>query len=558
MHLDTKQLKDFLIDSGVITRSGFSEIEGDIKKGRYKDSAEKVLVSLGKITEDDLRKAESYSFGIPFVELKGHKIDLSILSIIPEPISRKHNVIAFSRMNDSVEVAFLDVKDISSIEFLKDKGIKILPRLTDTESMRYALLQYQKHLKTEFGDFIQKNSLEEGEIIKVVEMLVKHALLQNSSDIHIECMEDKVVVRYRIAGVLHDAMILPKAAAANIVSKIRSLSNLKTTDMPQEGKLKTKIDGEELSLRVSITPTYFGEKTVMKFLKDNVGGYSFQSLGLFGENLEKVHEVISERNGMVLVAGPKGSGKTSTLYAMLESLNNPSISIGTIEDPIEYQMPRVNQMQVKEKAGLTFAHGLRSLVKQDSDVIMVGDIADSETASLSVSAALTGHFVLSAINANSALGAIQKLSQMKVEPFAAASAVKLVVSQRLVRRLSDSKQKYILSKSELGTLSKIVDMERVLKILKEENIVGQKDDWSKIHFFKPKSDNAHDAYSGKVAIHEVVRITPAIRELLVKGAGHKEIEAESKMEGNRSAIEDGMVKCAMGLTTVDEVLKSEF
>lgn len=582
MILESKQLKDFLIDTGLVTKTEYDDIENLIKKGELKDSAEKVLVSQGKISEDDLRRAQAYVSGIPFVDLRNQKIDFSVLSLIPEPLARKNNIVAFRKNIDSLEVAMLDINDLPAIEFIKKKvGLKILPRLTDSSSIKDAILQYQKSLKAEFGDIIQKDvqslksagTLEAGNesieeslkkiaedlpVIRIVETLLKHAALQNASDIHIECMENDVLVRYRIDGILHDAMILPKIAATSITARIKVLANLKLDEkrLPQDGRFNIDINGEKISFRVSIIPTYYGEKTVMRLLRENVGAYTLESMGFHGINLERIHEAIKQANGMILTTGPTGSGKTTTLYTILELLNSTGVNISTIEDPIEYQVGRINQTQVKPEIGFTFANGLRSLVRQDPDIIMVGEIRDNETASLAVNAALTGHVVLSTLHTNSAAGAIPRLIDMKIETFLIVSTINVVLAQRLIRKLTKEKEKYLLSKAELESLGKIVDLDRVLAALKEENMIGKDDDWNKIYFYKAKNTpDAKDGYSGRIGIHEILKMTPTIRELVMKGATSQEIEIQAKKEGMLSMLEDGIFKCVTGMTTIEEVLR---
>ena len=584
MILESKQLKDFLIDTGLVTKTEYDAIENLVKKGKTKDSPEKVLVSRGKISEDDLRRAQAYVLGIPFVDLRNQKIDLDILSLIPEPLARKNNIIAFRKNIDSLEVAMLDINDMSSIEFVKRKvGLRILPRLTDSGSIKSAILQYQKSLKAEFGDLIQKDlqSLKSFEnldgaekddgageslkkmaedlpVIRIVETLLKHAALQNASDVHIECMENDVLVRYRIDGILHDAMVLPKTAATSITARIKVLANLKLDEkrLPQDGRFNIDINGEKISFRVSIIPTYYGEKTVMRLLRENVGAYTLESMGFHGVNLERVHEAMRQATGMILTTGPTGSGKTTTLYTILELLNSADVNISTIEDPIEYQVARVNQTQVKPEIGFSFANGLRSLVRQDPDIIMVGEIRDNETASLAINAALTGHVVLSTLHTNSAAGAIPRLMDMKVETFLLVSTINVILGQRLVRKLTKFKEKYLLSKSELTSLAKIVDLDKVLKALKEENMVGKKDDWNNIYFYKAKeSPDSKDGYSGRLGIHEVLKMTQTIKDLVMKGATSEEIEIQAKKEGMLSMIEDGIFKCVTGMTTIEEVLR---
>ena len=584
MILESKQLKDFLVDTGLVTKTEYDAIESKIKKEKIKDSPEKFLVSEHRISEDDLRRAEAYVMGIPFVDLKNQKIDLSVLSLIPEPLARKNNIIAFRKNIDSLEVAMLDINNLSTIEFIKKKvGLRILPRLTDSASIKSAILQYQKSLKAEFGDLIQKdvqnlkspNSLlgvpkdesveetlkkmaEDLPVVRIVETLLKHAALQNASDIHIECLEDRLLIRYRIDGLLHDAMEIPKIAATSIIARIKVLSNLKLDEkrLPQDGRFNLDINGEMVSFRVSIIPTYFGEKAVLRLLRENVGSYSLESMGFHGVSLERIHEAMKQATGMMLTTGPTGSGKTTTLYTILELLNQHDVNISTIEDPIEYQVARINQTQVKPEIGFTFANGLRSLVRQDPDIIMVGEIRDNETASLAVNAALTGHVVLSTLHTNSAAGAIPRLMDMKVETFLLISTINVILGQRLVRKLTKNKEKYILSKSELASLGKIVDLDKILKTLKEENMVGEKDDWSTIYFYKAKqSIDLKDGYSGRIGIHEVLKMTPTIKDLVMKGATPTEIEIQAKKEGMLSMIEDGIFKCATGITTIEEVLR---
>ncbi len=584
MILESKQLKDFLMDTGLVTKTEYDDIEKLVKKDNLKDSPERVLISQGKISEDDLNRAQAYVLGIPFVDLKNQKIDLAVLSLIPEPLARKNNIIAFKKNEDSLEVAMLDIQNLSTIEFIKKKvGLKILPRLTDSTSMKGAILQYQKSLKAEFGDLMQKDvqnlkdsgSLEIGlkeevteeslkkmaedlPVVRIVETLLKHAAIQNASDIHIECMEDNVLVRYRIDGLLHDAMILPKIAATSITARIKVLSNLKLDEkrLPQDGRFNIDINDEKVSFRVSIIPTYFGEKTVMRLLRENVGSYSLESMGFHGVNLERIYEAMKQANGMILTTGPTGSGKTTTLYTILELLNSVDVNIATIEDPIEYQVARINQTQVKPEIGFTFANGLRSLVRQDPDIIMVGEIRDNETASLAVNASLTGHVVLSTLHTNSAAGAIPRLMDMKIETFLLVSTINIILAQRLIRKLTKDKERYILSKAELASLAKIVDLDRVLDALKLEKIVGSKDDWNSIYFYKVKATpEAKEGYAGRIGIHEILKMTPTIKDLVMKGSTSQEIEAQAKKEGMLSMIEDGIFKCVMGLTTIEEVLR---
>ncbi|MDP2705150.1 MAG: GspE/PulE family protein [Patescibacteria group bacterium] len=580
MHIEETQLKEFILDSDLISREDFES--ADKKASERKVSVGQLLVEEGKITDDDLRKIQAHILGIPFVDLKGEKINFDVLSLIPEPIARNHNIIPFRVADKTLEVAMLDTEDLAAIDFIKKKtGLKILPRLTDKESMKSALLQYQKSLKAEFGDIIQKEATSlkmiseqggEGDasesdlkklaedipVIRIVDTLLKHAIIQNASDIHIEPMEEQLLVRYRIDGLLHDAMVLPKNSAPSITARIKVLSNLKLDEkrLPQDGRFKIELNGENVSFRVSTLPTYFGEKTVMRVLRESVSGFTLEALGFHGEALESIHTAMNLTTGIILTTGPTGSGKTTTLYTMLDILNTPDVNISTIEDPIEYQMKRINQTQVKPEIGFTFSSGLRTLVRQDPDIIMVGEIRDGETASLAVNASLTGHLVLSTLHTNSAAGAIPRLVDMKVEPFLLVSVLNIVIAQRLIRKLSGAKEEYFLSKNEIKSLESSVDMEKVLGFLKKEKIVKEDVDWSQVPLYHPKkSADAPDGYAGRIGIYEVLRVTPPIKDLIIKGAPVQAIDDQAKKEGMMTMIEDGLFKSAQGLTTVEEVLR---
>jgi type IV pilus assembly protein PilB len=580
MYVEPTQLKKFIIDSGLVSRADIDVAEAEADK--TKKSLGDVLVIQGKIADDAMRRMQAYVLGIPFVDLKGKKIPFEVLSLIPEPVARTHNIIAFKKNNDSLEIAMLDVDNLSAIDFIKKKvDLRILPRLTDADSIKDAIIQYQKSLKAEFGDIIQKETValktiseetgseaseadlkkiaEDLPVVRIVDTLLKHAILQNASDIHIEPQETELLVRYRIDGLLREAMILPKSAEPSITARIKVLSNLKLDEkrLPQDGRFKIDLNNEKVSFRVSVLPTYYGEKTVMRLLRENVSGFTLEYLGFHGEGLERIHHATTLATGMILTTGPTGSGKTTTLYTILDILNTPDVNISTIEDPVEYQMKRINQTQVKPEIGFSFASGIRTLVRQDPDIIMVGEIRDNETASLAVNASLTGHLVLSTLHTNSAAGAIPRLMDMKIEPFLLVSTIQIVIAQRLVRKLSENKERHVLTKAELDQLAKVVDLDRVLTALKTEKIIKPGDDWSNIPFWKPiTSTNAgDDGYKGRVGIHEVLKVTPSIKELIMKGATAAAIEDQAKKEGMMTMIEDGIFRAVQGETTIEEVLR---
>ena len=578
MKVEEGQLKAFLIDTGLITEKEFNEVLIKAKKTNQK--IEDVLISDGLIEKDQLLKLEAYILGIPFINLEKEKIDPEVLRIIPEPIARAHNIIAYKKKGSDLEVAMLDPEDLRTIEFIKKtSNLRILPRLTNEGSIKNALKQYSKTLEAEFSELIKKEAgeikmikeeevaeeklelkkaAEELPIIKIVDTLLKHAILERASDIHIEPLEKEVLVRYRIDGILRETMVLPKQIAPGIVARIKVLSNLKLDEhrLPQDGRFKIETLDYKYSVRVSVLPVFDGEKIVMRLLPESAKALTLEELGLRSLNLEGVQDALKKPIGMVLVTGPTGSGKTTTLYSMLEILNTPAVNISTVEDPIEYRMLRINQTQVSPKIGLTFASGLRALVRQDPDIIMVGEIRDEETASLAINAALTGHKVLSTLHTNTASGAIPRLIDMKAEPFLLSSTLNLIMAQRLVRRLCEGKEKYFLDEDKIKTISKYCDLERVLKILKNEKIVPQKTILKDIPFYKPKpTKESPDGYRGRIGIFEVLPVTETIKNLIVKKATSDEIQGQAKKEGMILMVEDGLVKAAQGITSIEEVLR---
>jgi len=568
-----------MLDSALVTRKDIEAAEetAEEKGTTFGD----ILVREGKLSEGDYRRMQAYVLGIPFVDLKGQKLDFNILSIIPEPLARSHNIVAYKKTATDLEVAMLDPEDLEAIDFIKKKSeLRILPRLTDSDSIKQALLQYQKSLKAEFGDLIQKEAIslkaiaeEAGEItsdedlaklaedlpvVRIVDTLLNHAVLQNASDIHIEPEENELMVRYRIDGILHDAMVLPKSAHAGITARIKVLANLRLDEkrLPQDGRFKIETGGQRISLRVSTLPTFFGEKTAMRLLPEESKGFTLENLGFHGAQLEHLQKAIRKTVGLLLATGPTGSGKTTTLYTILEILNKPEVNISTIEDPIEYQIGRINQTQVKPDIGLTFGTGLRTLVRQDPDILMVGEIRDSETVQLAINAALTGHLVLSTVHTNSAAGTIPRLIDMGAEPFLIVSTLDIVVSQRLVRRLAKIREKYVLSKAEFSRLEEYADMARVLAVLKEEKLVKATDEWKDISFCRPKaSDESPDGYIGRAGIREVMPMSKTIGDMVLRGATSADIEAEARKEGMLTMIEDGIYKAAIGITSLEEVFR---
>jgi type IV pilus assembly protein PilB len=579
MRVEEQQLKAFLADSGLVSKEDIEAAEKKSQKAK-KDLGD-ILIKEGKISEDDLRRLEAYILGIPYVSLEKERIDPKVITLIPEPIARSHNIVAYRKSAGGLEVAMLDPQDLETIDFIKKKvDLRILPRLTDKTSIKNALRQYQKSLRAEFGEIIQKEAItlrpiaeeagveetvedlkklaEELPVVRIFDTLLRHAILQRASDIHIESMEKDVLVRYRIDGILRDAMVLPKQIAPALIARIKILANLRLDEkrLPQDGRFKMETPEERVSLRVSIFPISEGEKAVLRILHEESKGFTLEILGFHGENLERIHKAIRRPTGMILATGPTGCGKTTTLYTILDILNTPEVNIATIEDPIEYRIPRVNQSQVRPDIGFSFANGLRSLLRQDPDIVMVGEIRDNETAGLAINAALTGHLVLSTLHTNSAAGAFPRLIDMKAEPFLIASTVNVIIAQRLVRKLHQSKNPYVLSDSELKELGRYVDLDRVLEFLKKEKIIESKAIWKDIKFYKPTpSAEAPDGYKDRIGVHEVLEASESIKRLIISNATSDDIEKQAKSEGMMTMFEDGIFKAAQGITTIEEILR---
>lgn len=581
MKIKNQQLKEFILDSDLVPKdqleSAFREAEeGGVAFGT-------VLLEKKLLSETDLQKLYAYILGIPFVDLHKEVIPHDILGIIPEPIAKKSRVVSFEKSGANLKVAMLNPDDLQTIDFIKKKtGLRVVPCLTTKESIEQVLRQYEKSLKAEFGDILNTGDdsishiSEESEsenlekvaqgipVIRVVDTLIKHAILQSASDIHIEPEEKTVHVRYRIDGMLHDAMMLPRDIAAGIVARIKVLSNLKLDEhrLPQDGRFKIETDDHRISFRVSTLPVFDGEKIVMRILDESSKGLTLEKMGLSGLPLEIIHREIRKPNGMILVTGPTGSGKTTTLYTVMDILNTNEVNVSTVEDPVEYRMPRVNQTQVNAKIGMTFASALRALLRQDPDIIMVGEIRDQETLEIALHAAMTGHLVLSTLHTNGAAAAIPRMIDMGAEPFLIASTTNVVIAQRLVRRLcGECREEYHLKKAEVVTLGKTFNVDDILSMLQRKATQGEKlpdvSSWENIPLFKAKGcDHCNkEGYKSRIGIYEVFEMTAEIRQLIMESATSEMLEASARKAGMTTMVEDGFLKAVAGMTSIDEILR---
>lgn len=579
MKIENRQLRDFILDSDMLDKEKIKEAYQEAES--QKKQLGNLLLERKLISEIELRKLYAYILGIPFVDLTKELISHDTLQLIPEPIARKYGIVAFEKTGNDIKVAMLNPDDLQTIDFIKKKtGYRITPCLTSEESIKTILKQYEKSLKAEFGDIIEKGAQEVTEssatdedlekvaqglpIIRIVDTLLKHAIFQSASDIHIEPEERDVVVRYRIDGILHDAMTLPRQVLPGIVARIKVLSNLKLDEhrLPQDGRFKIEKDNYKISFRVSILPVFDGEKIVMRLLDESSKGLTLEKMGLYGNDLEIIHREIKKPNGMILVTGPTGSGKTTTLYTIMDIINTSDVNISTVEDPVEYRMPRVNQTQVNPKIGMTFAAGLRALLRQDPDIIMVGEIRDKETMEIALNAAMTGHLVLSTLHTNSAAGALPRLLDMGAEAFLVASTVNVIVAQRLVRRLCpECLAEYSLNEKEIKSLASNFTIDEILKCLKESSQLKGKinsgDDWKNIKFYRPKGCEQcnNEGYHGRIGIFEVVEVNEGIEKLITASASTETIERKAKEEGMHLMIEDGFIKAVQGLTSIEEIMR---
>jgi len=586
MRIDNKQLKDFLLDGEILESSEIEAVfEESEKSGRLMGD---LLLEKNLVSKDELNKLYAYILGTPFVDLSKETIAPEILKMIPEPIAKKYKIVAFDKSNGDLKVAMLNPGDLQTIEFIKKKtGLSVTPCLTTEEGISSILKQYEKSLKAEFGDMIgeegagitkgavveksdkksDKKLSKEAEdlpVINVVDAIIKHAVLDSASDIHIEPDEKEVRVRYRIDGILHDAMTLPKKIMSGMIARIKVLANLKLDEhrLPQDGRFKIVNDDYKISFRVNILPIFDGEKIVMRLLDEGSKGLTLEKMGLQGKGLEMVHRQIKKPNGMILVTGPTGSGKTTTLYTIMDILNTPEVNISTVEDPVEYRMPRINQTQINSKIGLTFASSLRALLRQDPDIIMVGEIRDEETMEIAMHAAMTGHLVLSTLHTNSAAGTLPRLLDMGAEPFLVASTTNVVIAQRLVRKLcSECKVEYTLERKELDVMAKSFDLDELLKVMSEDDqlkgSIDPKKGWEKIKFFRPKGCKMcnDEGYKGRLGIYEVLENSEEIEKLITQAASAETIEKKAIELGMLTMVEDGFVKAAQGVTSIEEVLR---
>ena len=576
--MEIPDLAKLLKQKRMVSAAALAELEKD--PTATKDNWESLLLTRGGVKEEDLLQVKSELLKIPVVDLRNEKIEQEVLQFVPEPIAHRHKVISFARGKEGLHLAMVDPSDLQTKDFIQKKtGLPIIVHLIGKTSLEFGLAKYHSNLEGEIKHLVdgeptikttatkddEPEGLEKmaGEIpvIRVVDTLLEYAIFEKASDIHIEPQETAVTVRYRIDGILHDVMTLPKMIQPALVARIKVLSDLKIDEhrLPQDGRFKVEKDGYKFSLRVSTIPVFDGEKVVMRLLDESSKAMSLEQLGFLPEQLEIVERSIHKSHGMLLVTGPTGSGKSTSLYAILTLLNTTTVNISSIEDPVEYRIERANQMQVNPKIGLTFAMGLRALLRQDPNIIMIGEIRDAETAEEAVHAAMTGHIVLSTLHTNSAAGAFPRLLDIGVEAYLVASTTNAVMAQRLVRVLcKECNEPFKPDKDYIEMLSKEFDIEAITELFRKRGMLkGGEKDFSDLEFRKPKGCDkcGSSGYKGRIGLHEILEVTPEVGTEIVQKKTSQEIQEAALKAGMILMWQDGFIKSLEGMTTLDEVLR---
>ncbi|MCU0679041.1 MAG: Flp pilus assembly complex ATPase component TadA [Planctomycetes bacterium] len=569
--LANAQLKNILTQGEVLTAADFDKFSQEASAAGK--NLENYLTEKKIITPLLLYENVASFHKLPFIELKNQTIRKDVLFSIPEPIASTHGLAAFDASDKEIKIAMTDPNDIEILEFIKKKtGLTPKVHITSPDNIKEILKQYHKSLKAEFdyltGDKLKaddskdlKKLAEDLPVVRIVDTLLEYSIIEGASDIHIEPEEKDVLARYRIDGILHNVMVLPKTVQSGIVARIKILANLKVDEhrLPQDGRFKIANDEHKVSFRVSIIPTFDGEKVVLRLLNEKAQVLTLEQLGLQTRPLETLKHNVDKPHGIILVTGPTGSGKTTTLYTVLNILNTPEVNISTIEDPIEYRMPHVNQSQVNAKIGFTFASGLRAFLRQDPDIIMVGEIRDQETAEIAIHAAMTGHLVLSTIHTNDAATTMPRLAKMGVPSFLIATTVNVIIAQRLVRKICpDCIQSYNMSSETIKDLEKQIDMENILITLeKERAIINAKKGLASLLFYRGKGCKRcnNTGYKGRIGIYEILENNEIIADLILKNASAMDINRQAVADGMLTMIQDGFIKCKNGITTIEEILR---
>ncbi len=589
MRIPDVTMKKLLVRSGVATEE---QVNALMEEGsRSKRSLQDVAIQNEIFDDKTLAKAFSEYAQIPYVELVSNDIPFDILNKIPERIARQYNAVLFRVDPDGTNhLAMDDPDDVQAVNFLeKEIGtntkIYIAPHSNilsmlelyrgDVSQELEEVIDIQRADETENETVAEQDIAEDSPIAQTINLLLESAIRSHASDVHIEPREGFVQIRYRIDGVLKEVNRLPHNVQMALISRIKILSNLKIDErrVPQDGRFKIKVGGKQYALRVSSLPVSDGEKIVMRILDESNQAVSLESLGYWGQPLKSIMNALTEANGMILITGPTGSGKSTSLFSILTILNTPTVNISTVEDPVEYKIPGVNQTQTNDKAGMTFANGLRSLLRQDPNIIMIGEIRDSETADLGVQAALTGHLVFTTLHTNDAATCLPRLLDMGIEPFLIASTVRVVVGQRLVRRIRhETRQSYKPTEAEAAMIVKMFNLRpgqdfsfihELEKKAMSEGVGGDTplgtDEHGIINLWRSDPndnvDGALNGFRGRVGIYEVLSNSVAEQKLIVSNATSNQLRDQAISEGMLTMQIDGLVKALRGETTIEEVIR---
>lgn len=589
MRVSDETVEKLLKQGGIVNDSQLDELKTLAK--RSKQSLQETVIDQKVVSDEKLTKMIGELIDVPFVRIEPKDILDDVLKKTPEHIARQYNVVLFAINDDgSLSLAMEDPDDVQALNFIqKEIGYNTKVFLATKSNILDCLENYRGDMNDELDEVIsvqkdasaedqnvsQDDFAENSPIAQTVNLLLEYAIKSNASDIHIEPREDYVQVRYRIDGVLKEVNKLPRNVHGALVSRIKILSNLKIDErrVPQDGRFKIKVSGKQYALRVSTLPIADGEKVVMRILDESNQAISLDKLGYWGLSLATVKDAMAQPNGMILVTGPTGSGKSTSLFSILSELNTPDVNISTIEDPVEYKIPGVNQTQTNAKAGMTFASGLRALLRQDPNIIMVGEIRDGETANLGVQAALTGHLVFSTLHTNNAATCLPRLLDMGIEPFLIASTVKAVIGQRLVRRLCmNCRQEYVPNAEELSYIVQMFSLKQG-SIQRLHELEGQafadkiggdtpmgSTDVTIQRLWRPNPEGCdecnHVGFRGRVGIYEVLGISVPIQKMITANATSNDIQEQAISEGMVTMQTDGLIKSLRGVTTIEEVLRA--
>lgn len=568
INLPPERLQDILVRAGVLDEATFIKIREEAE--HKQQSVVDLLVSQGIVNKDYFYIILAQALGVERVNLSISRIDEALLRLLPEDVARRKRAIVFGHdeAKGRYRVAMEDPTDLEAVDFLTLKlGSPIEPFLATEEDLNRGFSLYEQKMTQDFKTIIEENineslrakargatleeTAEDLPIVAIVENLISYAVSSRASDIHFEALEDGVLVRYRIDGILHEIVRMPKEIHPAVVARIKILSQLRIDEhtKPQDGRFREKVGTSSVDIRVSVIPTFYGEKMVLRIFTAAQRPVSLAELGFSDEGVKLVEEAIGKTYGMVLVCGPTGSGKTTTLYSILNLLNHPEVNIITIEDPIEYDMRYVNQMQVNAAAGITFSSGLRSVLRQDPNIIMVGEIRDGDTANIAVQAALTGHLVLSSVHTNDAATVIPRLIDMGVPPFLTSAVVNDIIAQRLVRKICiECIESYVPERSALDLIAhELTNLGIDPKGVKLPTT-----------FYRGRGCKAcnHTGFVGRMGIFEILAVTEAIRKLILSSTFNlDDLRNTARREGMVTMFEDGLRKVERGLTTIEEVFR---